>query len=205
MPDMKSAPSKAFWPFFTFYFLCVVVGIGDMIFSPKYVVLNSFDFIINNYYYYFLPFSILISYLVLDILYKHQEYLKLAIGFKILIHLFSIVFISWGIVGSINIVNKIPSKSQAYVLTGKITEIYKKEPYNGYKRTYDKTRYFVTIIEKESEKTYTLQIAETLYDNLKFESSTPTLVEDTISHTFKLVTKNEKSIHLKTGWLGIIY
>jgi hypothetical protein len=83
--------------------------------------------------------------------------------------------------------------------------MYKKEPYSGSKRTYDKTRYFVTIVEKESEKAYTLQIAEALYDNLKFESSAPTLVEDKTSHTFKLVTKNEKSIHLKTGWLGIIY
>lgn len=205
MPNLKPAPSKAFWPIFTFYFISIVVGISDMIFSPKYVVLNSFDLIINNYYYYFLPFSILISYLVLDIFYKHQEYLKLPIGIKILMHLFSIVFISWGIVGSIDIMNKIPSKSQAYVLTGKITEIYKKEPYSGYKRTYDKTRYFVTIVEKESEKAYTLQIAETLYDNLKFESSIPTLVEDTTSHSFKLVTKSEKSIHLKMGCLGIIY
>jgi hypothetical protein len=205
MSDIKLNTNKAFWPIFTFYFLFVVVGISDMIFSPKNVVLNSFDFIINNYYYYFLPFSILISYLVIDVFYKHQEYLKLPIGIKILMHLFSIVFISWGIVGSIDMINKIPSKSQEYVLTGKIIDMYKKEPYSGSKRTYDKTRYFVTIVEKESEKAYTLQIAEALYDNLKFESSAPTLVEDKTSHTFKLVTKNEKSIHLKTGWLGIIY
>ena len=205
MQTNKTIPSKAFWPFFTFYFLCVVLGISDMIFSPKYVVLNSFDLIINNYYYYFLPFSILISYLVLDVLYKHQEYLKLHLGIKILIHLFSIVFISWGIVGSIDMINKIPSKSQAYVLTGKIIDMYKKEPYSGSKRTYDKTRYFVTIVEKESEKAYTLQIAETLYDDLKFESNSPTLVEDTTSHTFELVTKTEKSIELKIGWLNIIY
>jgi hypothetical protein len=45
----------------------------------------------------------------------------------------------------------------------------------------------------------------TLYDNLKFESNAPTLVEDKISHTFKLVTNTEKSIHLKIGWLNIIY
>ncbi len=206
MQTNKTIPSKAFWPFFTFYFLFVVVGISDMIFSPKNVVLNSFDFIINNYYYYFLPFSILISYLVLDVFYKHHEYLILPIGIKILIHLlFSIVFISWGIVGSIDLINKIPSKSQAYVLTGKIIDMYKKAPYSGYKRTYDKTRYFVTIVEKESEKEYTLQIAETLYDNLKFESNAPTLVEDKTSHTFELVTKTEKSIHLKIGWLNIIY
>ncbi len=205
MSAIKPNTSKAFWPFFTFYFLCVVVGISDMIFSPKNVVLNSFDFIINNYYYYFLPFSILISYLVIDVFYKHQEYLKLPIGIKILMHLFSIVFISWGIVGSIDIINKIPSKSQAYVLTGKIIDMYKKEPYSGSKRTYDKTRYFVTIEEKESEKAYTLQIAETLYDDLKLESSAPTLVADTTSHTFKLVTKTEKSIHLKIGLLNIIY
>jgi hypothetical protein len=115
------------------------------------------------------------------------------------------VFISWGIVGSIDLVNKIPSKSQAYVLNGKIIDMYKKAPYSGYKRTYDKTRYFVTIVEKESEKEYTLQIADTLYDNLKFESNAPTLVEDKISHTFKLVTNTEKSIHLKIGWLNIIY
>ncbi len=205
MSAIKPNTSKAFWPIFTLYFLFVVVGISDMIFSPKYVVLNSFDFIINNYYYYFLPFSILISYLAIDVLYKHQEYLKLPIGIKILMHLFSIVFISWGIVGSIDIINKIPSKSQAYVLTGKIIDMYKKEPYSGSKRTYDKTRYFVTIEEKGSEKAYTLQIAETLYDDLKFESSSPTLVEDKTSHTFKLVTKNEKSIHLKIGLLNIIY
>ncbi len=205
MQTNKTIPRKAFWPFFTFYFLCVVVGISDMIFSPKFVILNSFDFIINNYYYYFLPFSILISYLVLDVFYKHQEYLKLPIGVKILIHLFSIVFISWGIVGSIDMINKIPSKSQTYVLTGKIIDMYKKEPYSGYKRTYDKTRYFVTIIEKESEKEYTLQIAETLYDDLKFESSALTLVEDKTSHTFNLVTNTEKSIQLKRGCLGLIY
>lgn len=205
MSAIKPNTSKAFWPIFTLYFLFVVVGISDMIFSPKYVVLNSFDFIINNYYYYFLPFSILISYLVLDVFYKHQEYLKLHLGIKILIHLFSIVFISWGIVGSIDLTNKIPSKSQAYVLSGKIIDMYKKEPYSGYKRTYDKTRYFVTIVDKESEKEYTLQIAETLYDDLKFESSAPTLVEDKTLHTFKLVTKTEKSIHLKIGWLNIIY
>lgn len=141
----------------------------------------------------------------MDVFYKHQEYLKLHLGIKILIHLFSIVFISWGIVGSIDLINKIPSKSQAYVLTGKITDMYKKEPYSGSKRTCDKTRYFVTIEEKESEKEYTLQIAETLYDNLKFESNVPTLVEDTTSHTFELVTKTEKSIHLKIGLLNIIY
>jgi hypothetical protein len=205
MSASKPNTSKAFWPFFTFYFLCVVVGISDMIFSPKNVVLNSFDFIINNYYYYFLPFSILISYLVLDVFYKHQEYLKLHLGIKILIHLFSIVFISWGIVGSIDLINKIPSKSKAYVLNGKIIDMYKKEPYRGSKRTYDKTRYFVTIVEQGSEKEYTLQIAETLYDDLKFESNAPTLVEDKISHTFELVTKTEKSIHLKIGWLNIIY
>jgi hypothetical protein len=206
MQTNKTIPSKAFWPFFTFYFLFVVVGISDMIFSPKNVVLNSFDFIINNYYYYFLPFSILISYLVLDVFYKHHEYLILHIGIKILIHLlFSIVFISWGIVGSIDLINKIPSKSQDYVLTGEIIDMYKKVPYSGYPRTYDKTRYFVTIVEKESEKEYTLQIAETLYDDLKFGSNAPTLVEDTTSHTFELVTKTEKSIHLKIGWLNIIY
>ena len=206
MSDIKLNKSKAFWPFFTFYFLFVVVGISDMIFSPKNVVLNSFDFIINNYYYYFLPFSILISYLVLDVFYKHHEYLILPIGIKILIHLvFSIVFISWGIVGSIDLINKSPSKSQDYVLTGEIIDMYKKVPYSGYPRTYDKTRYFLTIVEKESEKEYTLQIAETLYDNLKFESNAPTLVEDKTSHTFELVTKTEKSIHLKIGWLNIIY
>lgn len=118
MQTNKTIPSKAFWPFFTFYFLCVVLGISDMIFSPKYVVLNSFDLIINNYYYYFLPFSILISYLVLDVLYKHQEYLKLHLGIKILIHLFSIVFISWGIVGSIDMINKIPSEITSLCING---------------------------------------------------------------------------------------
>lgn len=205
MQTNKTITRKAFWPIFTLYFLCVVVGISDMIFSPKNVVLNSFDLIINNYYYYFLPFSILISYLVIDVFYKHQEYLKLPIGIKILMHLFSIVFISWGIVGSIDLINKIPSKSKAYVLNGKIINMYKKEPYRGSKRTYDKTRYFVTIVEQGSEKEYTLQIAETLYDDLKFESNAPTLVEDKISHTFELVTKTEKSIHLKIGWLNIIY
>jgi hypothetical protein len=205
MAAIKPNTSKAFWPIFTFYFLCVVVGISDMIFSPKYVVLNPFDLIINNYYYYFLPFSILISYMVLDVLYKHHEYLILPLGIKILMHLFSIVFISWGIVGSIDMINKIPSKSQAYVLNGKIIDMYKKEPYSGSKRTYDKTRYFITIVKKGSEKEYTLQIAETLYDDLKFESSAPTLVEDKTSHTFELVTKTEKSIHLKIGWLNIIY
>ena len=205
MSIIKSAPSKAFWPIFTFYFLCVVVGIGDMIFSPKYVVLDSFDFIINNYYYYFLPFSILLSYLVLDIFYKHNEYLILSIGFKILIHLFSIVFISWGIVGSINIVNKIPSKSQAYVLTGKITEIYKKEPHSGYKRTYDKTRFFVGIKQSSTQKEYTIQINETLYDSLNLKYISPKIIYDSVSNTIKVDSKNEVSIHLKIGLLGIIY
>lgn len=205
MPDIKSALSKAFWPIFTFYFVCLVIGIGDMIFSPNYVVLNSFDFMINNYYYYFLPFSILISYLVLDVLYKHPEYVKLAIGFKILIHLFSIMFISWGIVGSISIVNKIPSKSQAYVLTGKIIEIYKKEPHSGYKRTYDKTRFFVTIQQSGSRKEYNIQIKENIYDSLNSNYKSAKFIIDSALNKVKVDSINEVSIYLKKGWLGIIY
>jgi len=205
MSAIKQNTSKAFWPIFTFYFLFVFIGISDMIFSPKNVVLNSFDLIINNYYYYFLPFSILISYLVLDVFYKHHEYLKLPIGIKILMHLFSIVFISWGIVGSIDMINKVPSKSQAYVLTGKIIDMYKKEPYNGSKRTYDKTRYFVTIVEKESEKAYTLQIAETLYDSLNISHNTPLIIEDKENHNVEIKNNTQATINLKIGWLNIIY
>lgn len=205
MSAIKPNTSKAFWPIFTLYFISVVVGISDMIFSPKYVVLNSFDFIINNYYYYFLPFSILISYLVIDVFYKHQEYLKLPIGIKILMHLFSIVFISWGIVGSIDMINKIPSKSQAYVLTGKIIDMYKKEPYSGSKRTYDKTRYFVTIVERESEKAYTLQIAETLYDDLNISQNTPLIIKNKENYNVEIKDNTQATINLKIGWLNIIY
>lgn len=205
MSAIKPNTSKAFWLIFTFYFISVVVGISDMIFSPKYVVLNSFDFIINNYYYYFLPFSILISYLVIDVFYKHQEYLKLPIGIKILMHLFSIVFISWGIVGSIDIVNKIPSKSKTYTLTGKIIERYKKKPYGGYKQTYDKTRYFVSILEASTQKEYTFQVNETLFESTDINYKMPKIIHDTVLNTFKIDTNNEVNVNLKIGWLNIIY
>ncbi|MBL7937454.1 MAG: hypothetical protein JNM51_16730 [Bacteroidia bacterium] len=122
-----------------------------------------------------------------------------------MIHLFSIVFISWGIVGSIDTVNKIPSKSQAYLLTGKLIKRYKKHPYSGYKRTYDKTRFFVSIQESSNQKEYTIQVNESLYDDMDLNYKMPKIIHDTVSNTFKVDTKNEVSINLKMGWLGIIY
>lgn len=205
MQTNKSAPSKSLWPIIVFYSLFVGIGILGEILSPKNVILNTFDFIINNYFYYFLPFSIIISYLVINVFYRHREYVELHLGFKLILHAVSVVFISWGFVGSIDFANKVPSKSTPYVLTGQITDMYKKYPSSGYKRTYNKTRYFITIRETKSEKEYTLQIEELLYDSLEFESNAPTLAEDTTSHTFELITKTEKSIPLKIGWLNIIY
>jgi hypothetical protein len=202
----KTIPTKALWPLIAFYVLFLAIGILGMILSPKNVVINSIDLIIYGYYYVVVPIAIVISILFLEIIFRHPEFMKQHIAIKALIHIFSIVFICWGILGSLNFANKIPSKSKPYVLTGNIISLYKKIPSNNnVKRTYDKTRYFVTLLETNTQKEYDLQIAETLYDSLNISQNTPLIIEDKENYNVEIKNNTQATINLKIGWLNIIY
>jgi hypothetical protein len=202
----KTAPSKALWPLIIFYMLFVIIGILGMILSPINIVINSIDLIIYHYYYLVVPIAIVISILFLQIVYRHPEFMKQHIAIKSLIHIFSILFICWGILGSLNFANKITSKSKPYVLTGNIISLYKKTPSkNNVKRAYHKNRYFVTLLETSTQKEYDLQISEILYDSLNSIQNTPIIIEDIKNNNVQIKNNTQANINLKIGWLEVIY
>ncbi|MQP52276.1 MULTISPECIES: hypothetical protein [unclassified Flavobacterium] len=202
----KTAPSKALWPLIIFYILFVVIGIVGMVLAPIHIIINSIDLIIYSYYYLVVPIAIVISILFLQIIYRHPEFMKQPIAIKFIIHIFSIVFIIWGILGSLNFANKIPSKSKPYVLTGNIISLYKKTPsISNVKRTYHKNRYFVSLLETNTKKEYDLQITEILYDSLDSIQNTSIIIEDIKNNNVEIKNNTQANINLKIGWLNVIY
>jgi hypothetical protein len=206
MSTTKPTIKKAIWPVIAFYFLFIAFGILGLIVSPVNVVINSIDFIIYGCYYFVVPISVAISLLFLQVIHPHPEFTKQHIVIKIILHVFSILLISWGIFGGLNFVNKLPSKSQPYVMKGEIISLYKKEPSNNnVKRTYHKTRYFVTLLETATEKEYNLQISETLYDSIDIKQNTPIIIEDKENYNVEIKNNTQTTINLKKGWINIIY
>jgi hypothetical protein len=202
----NSTSSKSIRPIVAFYVLFVLAGIFGMILSPRGEIINSFDFIIYGCYYFVVPIGTIISILFMHVIYPHPEFIKQHLAIKAILHILSIILIAWGIFGVLHVVNKLPSKSQTYVMKGNINSLYKKLPSsNNVKRTYNKTRYFVKLTEIKTEKEYDLQIAETLYDSLNISQNTPLIIEDKENYNVEIKNNTQAIINLKIGWLNIIY
>jgi uncharacterized membrane protein HdeD (DUF308 family) len=127
----NSTSSKSIWPIVAFYLLFVLAGILGMILAPKGEIINSFDFIIYGCYYFVVPIGTIISILFMQVVYPHPEFIKQHSAIKAVLHILSIILIAWGIFGILHFVNKLPSKSQPYVMKGNIISLYKKLPSSG--------------------------------------------------------------------------
>lgn len=202
----NSTSSKSIWPIVVCYVLFVLAGIFGMIFAPKGEIINSFDFIIYGCYYFVVPIGTIISILLMHVIYPHPEFIKQHLAIKAILHILSIILISWGIFGILHFVNKLPSKSQTYVMKGNINSLYKKLPSsNNVKRTYNKTRYFVKLTEIKTEKEYDLQITETLYESLNISQNRTLIIEDIENNNVEIKNNTQATINLKIGCLGVIY
>lgn len=201
----NSKYKKSIWPIVAFYVLFVSVGILGMILAPEGEIINSFDFIIYGFYYCVVPITAAISFLFIHLIYPHPEFIAQHFAIKAILHTLSTALIAWGIFGSLHFVNKLPSKSQPYIMKGNIISLYKKEPSSSVKRSYYKTRYFVTLKEKNTAKEYDFQINETLYDSLNILQNTPIIIEDVKNNNFEIKNNTQANINLKNGWLNIIY
>jgi hypothetical protein len=130
-----------------------------------------------------------------------------------LLHVFSVVLIAWGIFGSLNYLNKIPSLSKPYALRGEIIALYKKNPSTiGLKNTYKKPRYFIHLKEDNTNINYDVEISETLYNSLDLPRRhlinfqlKPIGSKEKQSEKTKIKNKDQATITCKIGWLNSIY
>jgi hypothetical protein len=202
----NSTSSKSIWPIVAFYLLFVLAGILGMILAPKGEIINSFDFIIYGCYYFVVPIGTIISILFMQVVYPHPEFIKQHSAIKAVLHILSIILIAWGIFGILHFVNKLPSKSQPYVMKGNIISLYKKLPSSGnVKRTYHKTRYFIKLEEIKTEQKYDFQISENLYDSLDSIQRTPIIIDDIENNNVEIKNNTQAILNLKMGCLGLIY
>lgn len=185
------------------YAIFLIVGLLGVIVVKKGTVLNSFDLMINASWYFVLPAAIVLSVLLLHIIAKNPRFVALKLALKLFLHALSVVCLSWGIFGGMNYINKMDQYANDHEMKGALIELRKQEPANiGLKNTYKETRYFISFRDASSQRDYTFEIGEKLYESFDYPA---------ISIDFELngeaITEKprEVNISLKKGCLGFIY
>ena len=213
MSTTKFYLKSRLWPLALLYFVFVISGILGVVLAPTNVIVDSINLIIFSFYPYVILISIGFSFLFLHVIFRNPEFVKQHFVIKTMLHAFSTVLIAWGIFGSLNCLNKIPSLSKSYVLRGKIISLYEKEPSTiGLKNTYKKPRYFIHLKEDKTSINFDLEISETLYDSLDFSRRQavifqlkPLVPEGNQMVKSRIKNNDQAIITCKIGWLNSIY
>jgi hypothetical protein len=213
MSTSKFQIKKKLWYLVLLYFVFVISGILGVVLASTNVIIDSINLIIYNFYPFVILCSIGLSFLFLHVIFRTPEFVKQHSVIKTLLHVFSVVLIAWGIFGSLNYLNKIPSLSKAYALRGEIISLYKKDPSTiGLKNTYKKPSYFIHLKEDNTNINYDVEISEALYDSLDFSRRNtvnfqlkPIVSEEKQSKKTKIKNNDQATITCKIGWLNSIY
>jgi hypothetical protein len=203
-----------------FYAAFILLFVGSLIFVPKNIVLNNMDLIAFDSYYIVFPIAVIISLVFLNWVYVSKEYVEMPLWGKGLVHVFSVLIMSFGIFGSIMILNQVLSDGQDYDLKGTVEEKYIKKPGRvDYKTTYRNARFFVLIKEEGTNKSYRFQVSEEVYEDVE-EKMMMDRQSKIMQKAFKQLNnptnpaqedkedKEEKetiTLRLKKGALGILY
>ena len=205
--------TKSIW-ITVIYLLFIALGIIGIITGRKGDIINSFDLVMGTYYLIFILIATVFSLLFLHVFFKFNAFKELPIYGKIIIHLFSIVFISWGTSGGASMINDVQSTSESIPI--EILDAYEKEPKNEYKYSYSYSRYFIVCKLIETGEEFTIQVSEGLYENLLAQKQAMeygTLDLSGLNEETKAFMQandiplpkqpEEVILHVKTGLLGI--
>lgn len=199
MPS-NSPSSKLLIGLYTFFMLTGLIG---MIFAQTGVVLNSFDLMVTDCWYYVLPIAIVMSYLFIHVIAKHPRLLALKLGLVLFFHALSIICLSWGIFGGMHFMNNMDRYATHHELKGPLIEMYKQEPVVvGLKRDYHRTRYFMSFRDASSQQNYSFEIRDELYESFDYPEIS---IDIRLNGGSKTKKTREVSIPVKIGILGFIY
>lgn len=176
------------------YVLFILTGITGMHVNLQSKIINSFDLLIQQIGLYIVPIGIVLSIYFLHRVFIFKEFTLLPIWGKIVLHCFSIIFISWGIAGFLSSVNRAFSKGKTEKKIIKIIDNYKRAPKNDYKYSYSYTRYYVRFIDIKTQKEYLIQVREDCYDSLLMQKSETQMAKEAKKH-FATDLMNENEIN----------
>jgi len=164
---MFSKTLKAFF----LYALFIINGIIGMRVNLQNNIINAFDLLIQQTGLYIAPIGTILSIYFLHRVFVFKEFTLLPLWGKILIHCFSIIFVSWGIAGFLSTVNRTFSEGKTEKISIEIIDNYKRAPKNDYKYSYSYTRYYIRFIDIQNNKEYLIQVREDFYDSILMQKS----------------------------------
>lgn len=176
------------------YTLFIILGIVGTYLSKQGIIINSMDILISETGMFIAPIAIIISLLYLHKIVVLKEVKEMPIWGKVLLHSFSVVFIGWGIIGALIIINKTQGKDAQVTLSVKITDAYSRAPKNDYKYSYSYTRYYIKFIDVSTKKNYRIQVREDFYNSALIQKAgvenTQMFKQNLSTETIKFMKEN---------------